>query len=598
MPRIRHLIHEIHRRSLWQVLAIYLGSSWLVFEAVQALTEGLHLPEWVPGVAFVLLLVGLPIVLGTAFVQEGLPLASPSADPAGSPEPRTEPVAPAVARVLTWRNAIIGGVLAFGVAGLIAAGLSVPRGAADDAVATPITSLAVLPFDNLTGDVAQAYFVDGMQDALIAELARIGSLKVISRTSTLRYRETDRSAPEISAELGAEGLIEGSVLRDGNRVRITVQLIHGSTDRHLWAESYEREMQGILALQAEVGRAIAGEVRAALGGMPDPTDAPTVDPAAYEAYLKGVQSWLRASPQDWRECVAHLERSTDLDPEYAPAFAYLSLCHALQGYYTAAPPSLLHSRARAAADRAVALDPELPEAQMALAIVHLLYGWDWEAAERGSARAVQLSPNSQFMLQGRGLVLSLLGRSEDAVAAGRRGLELDPLSPFAHSRLGWYYFLDRQYEPALRHAASALDLDPDYSDAYVISWWAYALLGDQERARQARAMSLPPWGAHRETTEPAPTSRAWLAGLAGDRARARAILDSFPPPPTISPHEAFWAAIAYGAAGDNDRAFELLDRTFYGRSAMTSTFKVDPRLDVLRGDARFDSLLARLRFPD
>jgi TolB-like protein len=329
VSRLRHLIFEIHRRSLWQVLGIYLVGAWIAFQGVEAIVSGLALPDWVPGFAVVLLIVGLPVVLATAFVQEGVGFQEPPVEAPGPPGTRVATArddAGELRRLFTWRNAILGGVLAFALWGVVAGGWLLTGGELGRAPG-PIRSLAVLPLENLSGDPEQEYFADGMTEALISDLAKLSPLSVISRTSVMQYKRARRPLPEIARELQVDAVVEGSVLRAGGDVRITAQLIDGRNDQHLWAESYTRDLDDVLVLQSEVARAIAREIELELTPAQQVRLASTarVEPAAYDAYVKGSHYLRSLTPSDHRIGVKYLEEAVRQDPSYAPAWADLSM---------------------------------------------------------------------------------------------------------------------------------------------------------------------------------------------------------------------------------------------------------------------------------
>ena len=320
MSRLKELIGEIHRRSLWQVLAIYVVASWVVFEVVQTVTEGLGLPQWFPSFAALLLLIGLPIVLATAFVQEGGPplgRTDPTLLPGAEVEPEAAPRrAPGARRLLTWRNAIMGGALAFGLWGVVATGWLFfgDRGDQESAEAAGVVerkSVAVLPFINLSADPANEYFSDGITDDIITHLSKLAELKVISRTSVMRYKETDKSLSQIAGELGVATILEGGVQRVGDRVRINAQLINAATDEHLWAEQYNRRLTDVFEIQTDVALQIAGALQARLS--PEERGRverrPTENLPAYNLYLQGRYFWNKRTPEGLQTatdyCSAH-----------------------------------------------------------------------------------------------------------------------------------------------------------------------------------------------------------------------------------------------------------------------------------------------------
>jgi adenylate cyclase len=460
-----------------------------------------------------------------------------------------------------------------------------------------ITSLAVLPLANLMGDSEQDYFVEGMHEALTAELAKIGALKVISRTSAMRYRDTDKAAPQIARELGVEGLVEGSVLRDGDVVRITVQLIHGSTDRHLWAESYQRELRGILALQSEVARAIANEVEVTLTPAEELQLAgiKPVDPRAYESFLRGQYEWSKYTRQGWEASIEHFERSIEQDPTYAPAYAMMSLAYVLISYYgSLEPPAILRIRASQAAERAVTLDGSLADAHASLAMVKIAFDWDWAGAGRASAEALRLNPGSPIALFCRAFYLSWVGRHDEAIAVGSQAVEIDPVAPHVGSWLGMFYFMARHYDEAISQMERVLTLEPEFAEAHMWAAFAYAKKGMLDMAARE-------WATLARLSPPAASVAdawidAWLLSLRGRQEEARTVLDEAAHL-AEHPTRAYFLAIGYGEAGDADRAFTFLERAYRGGSPLISVLEVDPRIDALRDDPRFDDLLRRMNFP-
>jgi TolB-like protein len=307
------------------VLGIYLGGAWVALQGIEALADGLAMPEWVPGFAVVVMLIGLPIVLATAFVQEGVgeqdtPGEAPVLSEAEGAAAPAE--AGGLHLVLTWRNVVLGSVLVLALAGVGVAGWLLAGGEAARGPG-PIRSIAVLPLDNISGDPEQDYFTDGMTEALIADLGKIASLRVISRTSIMQYRGVHRPLPEIGRELNVDAIIEGSVIRADDGVRITAQLIDARTDHHLWAESYQRELEDVLALQKEIARAIAEEVHAKLTPEEEALLRETrrVDPAAYEMYLRGRSAYDEGSPAALKTAVRYFEEAARVDPNFAAPHA-------------------------------------------------------------------------------------------------------------------------------------------------------------------------------------------------------------------------------------------------------------------------------------
>lgn len=499
---LRRIIGEIHRRSIWQVLLIYLVASWIVFEVVQTLTEGLGLPGWFPPFAFVLLLIGLPIVLATSFVQEDAPGRISARSPADLDEiiPAEEATADnrftGFRALFTWRNAILGGVGAFALWGLLAAGwLILGPGSGASRADEGRAFIAVLPFENLSPDPDNGYFADGVHDEILTHLAKVGGLNVISRTSVMEYRDPARNLREIANELGVSTVLEGSVRKAGDRVRVTAQLIDAHNDRHLWADTYDRRLtiHNLLDIQTNVAEAIAAALEAQLA--PEERrlieERPTNDLEAYDFFLRGNEYFIRGrTTEDWNNAIRLYEKAVELDPEFAVAYARLSVVHAnLYWYYFDKRDERL-ADAQRAAERAMELGPNLPEP-------HLATGWshyarrDYERALRELRTARELSPNNPDVVELIGEVLRRSGDWDGAVEAFSRAAELDPRSSLRAMEVGLTQYLMGHYPEGRAQLERAIELAPDRFLPY--SWKArlqVSLQGDSEDAHLVLAEGL------------------------------------------------------------------------------------------------------------
>jgi TolB-like protein len=461
-----------------------------------------------------------------------------------------------------------------------------------------IESIAVLPLENLSGDPEQEYFADGMTEALITELSKIGTLKVISRTSAMLYKDSEKPLPEIAEELNVEAVVEGSVFRTGDRVRVTAQLVHAATDKYLWAENYDRDLRDILALYSEVARGIAAEVQVKLTAQEERIFARvrSVDPEAHEAYLWGNYFFNRASDEAWRRAIDYYEQAIEKDPRYAPAYSSLALTLALLPYYprisAPSPPEKFYPRAREAAQAAIELDDTLATAHIALGLTGLAYEWQWMAAEREFQRAIELEPGSAEAHIWYGLYLVFMGRGEGGIAKGRRAVEVDPLSLPANTWMGAILYMARRYEEAIKQLKKVLDMEPNFEQAHN---WLYLTYVEQERYQDALAV-LPKWRDLADHSRPINHSPRYarLNALWGKREEALSILSS----PEWSNWPPWTRAVVYGALGEKDEAFRLLDQAHDERSPFLAGAKVDPRLDPLRDDPRFQDLLRRMNFPE
>jgi TolB-like protein/Tfp pilus assembly protein PilF len=460
--------------------------------------------------------------------------------------------------------------------------------AATDPVRPAITSLAVLPLDNLSGDPTQDYFADGMTEALIANLARIRALKVVSRTSVMRFKGARTSLPEIARALNVDAVIEGSVQRTSDRVRISIQLIHAPTDAHLWAREYERELTDVLKLQGEVARAVADEIRiqATAEERARMASAGTVNPTAHEEYLLGQYYLWKLTKDDLTRSVDHFERATRLDPGYAAAHAGLSHAWWWRGIWGGKTLKDVESPSRAAARKALELDPQLAEAHVSMGRIKFGHDWDWAGAEKDFGRALEIDPNNLDAHFFHGMLFMALGRFPESIAHLERAEELDPLSSTVQSGFGRVLYRARRFDEALSHLNRALELEPGNGGLH-------ERLGDvyDQMGRYADALA-----AYEKGGGGSPVHRARVARIyarMGRRGEARQILEDLKAKaggrlPGVA------AAGAYAALGDKDEAFKLLFAMAEQGGDALNYVKVEPPLDGLHSDPRWQALLRRM----
>jgi len=472
-------------------------------------------------------------------------------------------------------------------AGREASPAGAPRGGA-----ARIESLAVLPLENLSGDPGQEYFADGLTEALIGDLARIGSLRVISRTSVMRFKGVRKSLPEIARELNVDGIVEGSVVRGGDRVRITAQLIDARADSHLWSEKYERPMSDILALQSDVAGAIAREVQAKLS--PDAkvrlASPRRVDPEAFEAYLRGRYCWNRRTDDDLRRSMDFFREAIDKDPSYALAYSGLADVHNLMGFFYISPPADSFAVARAIALQALEIDSDCADAHNSLGYARLYHDWDWEGSERSFRTALEINPGSGIIHVWYANLLAARGRFGEALAVGKKARELDPLSVVANHVVGWILYLMRRHEESFELMRARLEVDRSW--AYGFVWSAWPL---QEMGRHAQALEL----LERMMTLSggSPLARASLArglALAGRPAEARTLLTELIEESSTQYVSPLLIALVHSALGEADPAFRWLDRACEDRSHWLVFLDVDACFDSLRADPRFAVLRERV----
>ena len=442
-----------------------------------------------------------------------------------------------------------------------------------------IESLAVLPLANLSRDPEQDYFADGVTEALITDLSKIRALKVISRTSVMRYKKTDKTLPQIGRELGVDGIVEGSVLRVGDRVRITAQLIHATSDRHLWAESYERDMRDVLALQGDVAQAIAAQIRIEVAPEERTrlASARPVNPESYQLYLMGRYHAGKATFEGFSKGIEYFQQAIEKDPGNALAYAGVAHCYAyLGGGFGYLRPKDTTPKAREAALRALEIDDGLAEAHASLAVIKWQHDWDWPSGEREFKRAVELNPNSAVVLDAYMGYLASLGRIEQAVAEGRLAQQLDPFGPRAAGDIGWAYFFTRHYDEALPHLRRALELDPDLPWVRTNLALTLSFMGKQTQAL-SESEKLRQY-AHSAEHQQEALSLAYVYAVSGRAVEARKILEEFSTLSKTGYVDAFWIARVYAGLGEKDQALECLERAYREHSGTMWALKTDPRV--------------------
>ena len=461
--------------------------------------------------------------------------------------------------------------------------------------ATPgrIKSLAVLPLENLSRDPEQEYFAEGLTEALITTLAKVGELRVVSRTSAMLYKGVHKSMREIARELDVDAIIEGTVLRVGRRVRITAQLIDAAKESHRWAESYERDLRDVLALQTEVAQAIAREIRIKLTPLDQARFAEVVpvEPDAYEAYLRGRYHWNRRSGEGLGKAIHYFQQTIAEDPTYAAAYSGLADCLSALGWWGFVSPNEGCGRAKKLALQAVELDPSLSEARASLAWASMLYDYDFAAAEREFERSVELNPHYPTAHQWFGLYLAMMGRYEEAYTELKRAIRLDP-HPIMNQTLGFIFLFTRRYDQAIEQFEKALELDTGFAPAYWGLGAAYLDRSYESAIGAARkALELSRGG----SLFVAMLGEAYAAG--GYRDDAKNILrqlQEFSKQQYVTPYA---VGRIYADLGQKDEALHCLETAYQERATAMVCLKTDPRMDDLRSDPRFQDLLRRMNFP-
>ena len=455
----------------------------------------------------------------------------------------------------------------------------------------PIRTIAVLPLDNLSGDAAQDYFADGITDELITELARMGGVRVISRTSSMKYKHAAQNLPQIARELNVDGVVEGAVARSGNRVRVTVQLIRADSDQHLWANSYERDVTDILALQAEIAAAVARELRVELAlHIPPPGMRKPVNREAYAEYLKGRYAWNLRRESALLEAIDHFEQAVKIDPTFAAAYSGLADSHTSLGYLNSRAPEDTFPRARLAAEKALDLDASLAEPHASLAYYYLYYERNWDAADREFRKAIELNPNYALAHDWYGVYLTARARWNDALKEVELARQLDPLSLAISTDVGFALYYSGKYDQAIASLQSTLERDPGFPLAHLWLGRAYeekGMYADALAEFQQTQKALPGWPV-------ATAAMGWVYGVWGKPAEARRVLEELKSLSKRRYVTSYAIGLVYAGLGENDQAFRALDQAVREKTNWVVWTAIDPRWKPIRNDPRFPTLLRQI----
>jgi TolB-like protein/DNA-binding winged helix-turn-helix (wHTH) protein/Flp pilus assembly protein TadD len=459
-------------------------------------------------------------------------------------------------------------------------------------VATARPMLAVLPFQNLTGDANQEYFSDGLTEEMIGQLGNLdpGHLGVIARTSVMRYKNSQAGLDQIARELGVQYVMEGSIRRDGNNVRISAELVQMKDQRRLWARQYDRELNGLLSLQGEIGHEIADEIELMLGEhqRPSSPSKPPQNFEAYDLYLKGQYFFNRRTAADLEEAIGYFQQATTKDPNYARAYALQADAYALMGGYIGHTQTEFMPKARAAALRALQIDDGLAEAHVALALIVQNYDFDWQTAEKEFRRGIELNPNYATAHHWYAEHLMWRGRFDEALRESERARQLDPLSLIIAADNGAILYFSRQYNEAIKKWQFVLEMDPIFSRAHLIRA-AYIengmfgeALADTEKMRPLTGdATYYSW-------------RAFILGRYGKRVEAHQALEQLLQSSRVDSVDPLIIARAYVGLGEKEQTLVWLEKAYAQHSNELTSLKVNPAFDALRGDPRFQNLMARV----
>jgi TolB-like protein/Flp pilus assembly protein TadD len=583
--RIDNFFAELKRRNVYKVAVAYAVVGWLLVQVATQVFPFFEIPNWAVRLVVLLIIVGFPIALVIAWAFELTPEGIKRTEDVDLAASARQP------RKHAWIFVVIVGA-AFSI-GLFFIGRCTGRNTASAArTELPAKSIAVLPFDNLSRDPENAYFAEGVQDEILTRLAKVADLKVISRTSTQRFKSAPANLPDIAKQLGVANILEGSVQKSADQVRVSVQLINALTDAHLWAEIYDRKLTDIFAVESDIAKTIADTLQAKLTGSEKQLMASqsTTDTAAYELYHKGRSLWEQRSGDNIPKAIAFYEQAIARDPNYALAYAGLAKSYVLLPFFAGADRRNVFPKAKEAALKALRLDSNLAEAHVALGKVLFISEIDLAGAMREYKRAIELQPNDATAHHWFGNdTLAALGRFEEAIAEGKRAVELDPLSPVINADLGTSFYYARRYDESARQLRKTLEIDPTFFYAHYNLGIVLQVTGDLSGAiaeyEKAKQLSDDTFMS---------TLCAAAKAQAGDKDAAVRMLSDLD---KISQHRevvGYWRALLYLSLNNKEEALHWLEQGFEERDGSNiSWIKVDPLLDSLHGDPRFEALVQK-----
>jgi len=583
---------ELKRRNVYKVAVAYAIVGWLLVQVATQVFPFLEIPNWVVRLVIALVVIGFPIALVIAWAFE--------ATPEGIKRTEVADAMPVSAATRRKKHAWIYVVV-------IAAAISVALfflgryTAGNKSVASvpnelPAKSIAVLPFDNLSRDPDNAYFAEGVQEEILTRLAKVADLKVISRTSTQRFKSAPSDLREIAKQLGVMNIVEGSVQKANDQVRVNVQLINAMTDAHLWADTYDRKLIDIFSVESEIAKTIADTLQVKLTGSEKQmmTAQPTTDTAAYELYHKGRSLWEKRTGDNIPKAIAFFQQAIERDPNYALAYAGLASAYILSPFYTGADRREAGSKAKEAALKALRLDPNLAEAHAALGKVLFFSEIDLAGATREYKRAIELKPNDAdahhwFSNDS----LAALGQFDEAIAEGKRSVELDPLSIVINADLGETFFYARRFDESVAQLRKTLEIDPT-------SFYAHDNLGIALQAKGDLSGAIAEYEKAKQLSDNPAVATFWAQAKAhtGDKDAARRMLSELD---QISQHRevpSYLRALLYLSLNNKDEALRWLEQGYEERDGSNICWiNVDPLLDPLRGDPRFEALVKKVIAP-
>jgi adenylate cyclase len=594
------LFSELKRRNVLRVAIAYLAAAWLLTEVSNTLFEIFGIGDAASQIVVILLAIGFPLFLVFSWVFELTPEGLKLEKHVQREESITAKTGTTLDRAIIVLLILAVGYFAvdkfvFEPARVAEIVVETAQQARSDALVESYgdQSIAVLPFVNMSADPEQEYFSDGISEEILSLLTQNPELRVIARTSSFSFKGRSVKVADIASELNVKHVLEGSVRRDGNRARITAQLVDARSDTHMWSETYDRKLDDIFAVQEDIARVITRELLAHMGNFEN-RQASTASLEAYEAYLKGrfhLNKWRR---EDFQKGLEYFQQALDMDPNYALAHAGLAKAYSFLGLWGVLPPKEAYPKSKTIAMKALELDDSLAEAHAILADAEFFYEWNWAGAEREYRRAIELNPGYAYAHNNYAFCLTAMMRHDEAFAEIKQARELDPVSLMTNSDFGWAYYLSRQYDQAIVQFKRTLELEPGLA----ISQFALGLLYEQ------KGMFAESLAAFEMAVSLSPDDLETVAGLgyayaiAGRHEDALEIVTRLKQPSQQKPIPSWGIATIYIGLDNKDEAFAWLEKALEDRVSQLVYFQTDPLLDPLRHDPRFELLVQRMDFPE
>ena len=564
-------------------------AGWALSQGIAQVLPVFDVPNWTIRLIVVLIVIGLPVALVLAWAFE--------ITPEGIKRTEMADRMPAAARRKkhTWIYIVVVGAIVsitLFFLGRYSAISGAPRHS-EAATGIPQKSIAVLPFDNLSRDPDNAYFAEGVQDEILTRLAKVADLKVISRTSTQHFKSVPENLPQIAKQLGVTNILEGSVQKAKDQVRVNVQLINALTDAHLWAEIYDRKLTDLFSVESDIAKTIADTLQAKLTGSESTamSNKPTENPEAYELYLKGRFFWNKRTGQDLKTACDYFQQAIAIDPHYATAYAGLAESYILIPLFDAGSPQDYFPKAKAAAERAIELQETSAEAHTALGLLLCFSDVNFAQSEKEFKRAIELNPNyaTAHHWYGNALLVAL-GRFDEAISENQRAVELDPLSLIINADLGSTFMMARQYDQAIAQLQRTLTLDNKFGYTHWNLGEALYLKGDKAAAiaeyKKARTLDDDPQIV-------ALLGRAYAD--TGQKDQALELVRDLEARARQQFVRGYLIALVYIGLGDKTKAIDYLEREYVNHDNIdTAWIRADPMLDPLRGDPRFEALAEKI----